>query len=115
LNDKDQSTSPVATQGSAPIRKSKGEVFFDRAVYGGLAGVGTFIATIFMADKLKHGSWKGLHRSFAKGIESVMKWVAPGRNHAESAEKAAMTTSLMMGAISCSFPLVLQSTTKYRW
>lgn len=97
MNDTNQAQTPVEPSATAKIAKSKGEKFFDRAVYGGIAGVGTFVATIFLTYLLKYGSWKSIHKGLATAIEKAATRITPGRSHAALAEEAALTTTLMMG------------------
>ena len=97
MNDTNQAHKPVEPSATARTAKSKGEKFFDRAVYGGIAGVGTFVATIFITYLLKYGSWKGFHNGLARAIEKGLTKIKPGVAHAASAEEIAMTTTLMMG------------------
>ena len=97
MNDTNQAQKPVEPSATAKTVKSKGEKFFDRAVYGGIAGVGTFVATIFITYLLKYGSWKGFHKGLAEAIEKGLTKIKPGVAHAASAEEIAMTTTLMMG------------------
>ncbi|MFZ4542102.1 MAG: hypothetical protein ACOYNL_09975 [Rickettsiales bacterium] len=78
--------------------KSKGEKLFDRAVYGGLAGVGTFALTLYVSFKLNHGNWAG--GRYAKAVDWVEKKCAGMFSPSVSrkvAEQSVMTSSLMMG------------------
>lgn len=86
--------------------KSKGEKLFDRAVYGGLAGVGTFFATLFLADKLKHGGWAGPR--YQRAVEWTQRHLSralPKETSKQIAEEAVMTTSLMMGGNAMILPI----------
>lgn len=77
--------------------KSKGERFFDRAVYGGIAGVGTFIATIPIAYELEHHP--KLKPVFKYVVDKVELGLAqlPFNTTRKTAEKVVMTTTLMQG------------------
>lgn len=92
----------------APVKKtkSKGERAFDWAVYGGIAGVGTFIATVPLTYLFRHttlgeryymGIVNGLHKGVAK--------VAPQLMSKKIAEDAVMTTALMMGGNAMLLPV----------
>ncbi len=88
------------TESAAPRTKSKGEKLFDRTVYAGIAGVGTFVATVFLTHSLKYGSLKRLHEGAVNVVEKFLNNVAPRRGaikNNELAETGVMTTNLMMG------------------
>lgn len=69
---------------------SRGEKLFNWLVYGGIAGVATFIATIPAGYWAKYGGGAKFFKSFGKGLEKLGV-------SARSAEDAAMTTGLMQG------------------
>jgi hypothetical protein len=81
--------------------KSKGEKFFDRAVYAGIAGAGTFVATVVLADELKRGHLQFLHKGGARVFETIAQGVkyvtGRGGKDAKWVDEATMTTNLMMG------------------
>jgi hypothetical protein len=86
--------------------KSRGEKFFDRGVYGGLAGVGTFIATLGLAFQLKHGGWAGPRYNQAIAWTEKKLGAILSKNISRSvAEEAVMTTSLMMGGNAMIVPI----------
>ena len=95
MNDTNQAHKPVEPSATAKTTKSKGETFFDRAVYGGIAGVGTFVATIFLTYLLKYGSWKGFHNGLATAIEKGLSKIKPGVAQAASAEEIAYLRKLL--------------------
>lgn len=69
--------------------KSKGEKLFNRFVYGGLAGVGTFFVTLFAAYELVHGRGRNFYNSSVKGLS---KYIGE-----KAANIAVQTTVLMQG------------------
>ncbi len=91
-----------------PKAKSKGEKLFDRVVYGGIAGVGTFVLTLFMANKFKNGDWAGPRymRATAK-VESALGRVLPETWARKLGAEAIQTTSLMMGGNAMLLPIGL--------
>jgi hypothetical protein len=86
--------------------KSKGEKTFDRAVYVGMAGVGTFFATLYMAFKLKHGGWAGprYQRAVEWTQRNLGRFLSPQTSE-KVAEEAVMTTALMMGGNAMILPI----------
>jgi len=64
----------------APVAKtkSKGEKFFDRFVYGGIAGVGTFLVTLGVALSIKHGRGKGHYMRAVDWMERKLNRIMPG-------------------------------------
>ena len=88
--------------------KSKGERVFDRAVYGGLAGVVTFITTLVIADALKHGRWKNFYAGATRWTQGKLdRFLPASHNTHKIAEQAVMTTSLMMGGNAMLLPIGL--------
>ncbi len=86
--------------------KSKGERVFDRAVYVGLAGVGTFIATLYMSNKFKNGEWLGARYARAvDGLQRFFQKMLPGGASRKMAEETIQTTSLMMGGNAMLLPI----------
>lgn len=77
--------------------KSKGEKFFDRAVYGGIAGVGTFVLTVPLTYLMKYGAWKNGYKWAAEQVEKPLLRFLSSEKAAHYAEQAVMTTTLMMG------------------
>jgi hypothetical protein len=89
---------PVAAETAQVPTKSKGEKFFDRVVYGGIAGVGTFAATLYMANKFKNGEWAGQrYKRAVSGVTNLLKKVLPQKWAESIGTEAIQTTSLMMG------------------
>jgi len=83
------SHNPTSPEGKkAPA--SRGEKIFDWLVYGGIAGLGTFIVTIPMTYWAKYGSGSGYFKSASKWFQS--KGFSP-----QTAEDLSMTSSLMQG------------------
>ncbi len=81
----------------APIApKSKGEKLFDRVVYGGLAGVGTFIITIPVAFLLQYKK-PAYYTDFVHWIERQLGHVFSTSVSRETAEEVVRTTALMQG------------------
>jgi hypothetical protein len=89
---------PVAAEAPHAKTKSKGEKFFDRAVYGGLAGVGTFFATLALAFQIKHGRWsQGIYADAIRGSQRFLSRWASDEASKKFAKEAVETTTLMMG------------------
>jgi hypothetical protein len=86
--------------------KSKGEKTFDRAVYVGMAGVGTFVATLGLAFMLKHGGWAGprYQRAVEWTQRNLGRFLSPQTSE-KVAEEAVMTTALMMGGNAMILPI----------
>lgn len=86
---------PCAT---AKKTKSKGERVFDWAVYGGIAGVGTFVATVPLVYLFRHtAAGERYYTSIVNGLRKALEKVAPQLVSKKIAEDAVMTASLMMG------------------
>lgn len=103
-------TNPATTEAEpcAPAQKpkSKGERLFDWGVYGGIAGVGTFVAGVpltYLFKYTKTGSkyYHGLVDALVKGAEKI----APSVLSKKAAEDAVMTTSLFMGGNAMLIPV----------
>jgi hypothetical protein len=97
---------PVAAEAPHAKTKSKGEKFFDRVVYGGLAGVGTFFATLLIAEKFKNGDWAGPR--YQRTVNSMSKFLnrfCSEKMSKEIAEQSVQTTSLMMGGNAMLIPI----------
>lgn len=89
---------PAETSAEAKPHKSKGEKRFDQIVYGGIAGVGTLLATLPIAYSFKHGKLGGdSYRKAVNWVEKKLNGVLSTKNSRAFAEEAVMTTSLMMG------------------
>ncbi len=98
MNDTNQAQKPVEPSATAKTVKSKGEKFFDRAVYGGIAGVGTFVATLFMSYKLEHGQLAaGRYSKLVDWVEKRLGSFFSTKISRGAAEESVMATSLMMG------------------
>ncbi len=90
----------------APRPKSRGEKWFDRFVYGALAGVGTFIATLYMANKFKNGDWAGPR--YQKAVTATKDFLGKFMSSTASgkvADEVVQTTSLMMGGNAMLIPI----------
>ena len=82
-------TATAPTENKAPPI-SRSEKIFDWLVYGGIAGVGTFIATIPTTYWAKYGGG-------AKYFDASSKWLVKKGLSEQSAEQAVMTSALMQG------------------
>lgn len=85
---------PVAAEAPHAKTKSKGEKFFDRVVYGGIAGLGTFIITVPVTYFLKH------QPTMKPYYEKAVDWLhtkLPASYSRETANKILSTTALMQG------------------
>lgn len=92
----------------ASKHKSKGERVFDWAVYGGIAGVGTFLATVPLTYVLKYSNAGGkYYEGFVDIIHKGLKKVTPGLMSRKVAEDAAMTSALMMGGNAMIWPVAV--------
>lgn len=96
MNEADSHPAP-APCATAPHGKSDGEKLFDRGVYIGLAGVGTFLATVPVAFLLKH------HASVVPYFNKAVDWLhhqinrTPLKISRTTADKVLTTTALMQG------------------
>lgn len=79
-----------ATSTTVPIGKSIGERIFNWIVYGGIAAVGTFFITPFLAYKQQHGGGAQLYQKAISGLQKI------GFSEKHSSV-IAETTSLMHG------------------
>ena len=84
---------------AAKPAKSKGEKLFNRAVYGGLAGVGTFFVTLKAAYELRYGRGKGWYES---SVARLAKHIPE-----TGARIAVETTTLMQGGNLMVLPVLL--------
>ncbi|MDX2095539.1 MAG: hypothetical protein SFW64_06345 [Alphaproteobacteria bacterium] len=88
--------------------KSKGERLFDWLVYGGIAGVGTFIATVPLTYLLKHTAAGGVwYQKAVSGVRGLLERGLSKPTSAAAAEDAVMTTVLMMGGNAMLLPVGL--------
>ena len=78
-------------------KKSKGEALFDWGVYGGIAGVGTFLLTVPLTYLLKYGAGAKAYDAIVEGIEKGLSRVLSPANSKKITDEAVMTTTLMMG------------------
>lgn len=86
--------------------KSKGERFFDWVVYGGIAGVGTFVATLYISNKFLNGTWAGpRYQKAVDALEGYMASVFSKSFARSAAQEAVQTTSLMMGGNAMLVPI----------
>lgn len=69
---------------------SLGEKIFDYATYAGIAGIGTFIVTIPLANAFSHGPFKKITNAFVKGLDTLK--IPKGAQ-----ENIVNTTNLMHG------------------
>ena len=88
-----------AEQAIAPVAavKSKGEKAFDRGVYAGFAGVGTFLLTVPVTYLLKYHGKVAPH--FERAVDTMHRGLSkifPALKR-ETADKVMTTTALMMG------------------
>lgn len=97
-------TASRASAPDAPPARSRGERMFDWGVYGGLAGVGAFVATVPLAYYLKYGGGQRIHQGIAKGFEKIAPFI-PWKTGPKFPENAAMTTSLMQGGNAMLIPI----------
>lgn len=91
-----------------PVKKtkSKGERAFDWAVYGGIAGVGTFIATVPLTYLFRHTAMgERYYTGIVNGLHKAVEKVAPQLVSKKIAEDAVMTTALMMGGNAMLLPV----------
>ncbi len=96
---------PPEPRVEAKIRKSKGGKLFDWGVYGGIAGVGTFIVTIPMAFVLKDGKRAGQYERVVGWVEKhAGRFLSPSTAK-KFAEEAVMTTTLMQGGNAMLIPV----------
>ena len=58
----------ASPQAATPVEKSRGDKLFERWLYGGLNGVGTFIATIPLAYSAKYGKFKEPLENFGERL-----------------------------------------------
>lgn len=94
---------PCAT---AKKTKSKGERVFDWGVYGGIAGVGTFIATVPLTYLFRHTAvGERYYLGIVNGLHKAVEKVAPQLMSKKIAEDAVMTTALMMGGNAMLLPV----------
>jgi len=106
LNETKPEHKPPEPLPEAKNTKSGGEKTFDRAVYVGLAGVGTFIVTLYLAFKLKHGGWAGPRYQEAIGwTQRNLARVFSPETSKKVAEEAVMTSALMMGGNAMIVPI----------
>lgn len=103
-------TDPNATKAEpcadAKKTKSKGERAFDWAVYGGIAGVGTFIATVPLTYLFRHTAvGERYYFGIVNGLHKAVEKVAPQLMSKKIAEDAVMTTALMMGGNAMLLPV----------
>ena len=86
--------------------KSRGEKTFDRAVYVGLAGVGTFMATLGLGYMLKYGGWAGprYNQAIDWTKKNLARVFSPDTSK-KVAEEAVMTSALMMGGNAMILPI----------
>ena len=106
MNTTNPAMTEVAPNAPAQKPKSKGERVFDWLVYGGIAGVGVFVATVpltYLFKYTKTGSkyYHGLVDVLVKGAEKI----APSMLSEKAAEDVVMTTSLMMGGNAMLIPI----------
>lgn len=98
-------------EAAAPVaeprrHRSVGERIFDWSVYGGIAGVGAFVATVPAAYLLKYGRLQWFDQSLSKGFERILKAVGPASwDHAKVGAKMATTTTLMQGGNAMLLPI----------
>jgi hypothetical protein len=93
---------------NAPAKKtkSKGERLFDWAVYGGIAGVGTFVATVPLTYMFKHTrTVSKYYHGLVDLLHKASEKIAPSILSKKVAEDAVMTTSLMMGGNAMLLPV----------
>lgn len=83
----------------APASKSKGEKRFDQLVYGGLAGLGTLILTVPLAERLQHkwGWSQKLLAGMEKRTESLLSTFLSAEKSKKYAQDATSVTALMEG------------------
>jgi hypothetical protein len=100
---------PATASDSGLLRpKSKGEKFFDRAVYGGLAGVGTFLVTLGIAYQLIHGKLLGGHYTrVVDWVEKKAVQVFSPSTSKKIAKEGVLTSTLMMGGNAMLLPVGL--------
>lgn len=99
---------PHEAEPCAPVKKtkSKGERFFDWAVYGGIAGVGTFVATVPLTYLFRHTAvGERYYFGIVNGLHKAVEKVAPQLVSKKIAEDAVMTTALMMGGNAMLLPV----------
>ncbi len=102
---------PIALQEKAeptpaPVAaKSKGEKLFDRAVYGGLAGVGTFFATLYLTFNMRYGKWASQYNRMVDRSTDALGKLLPASASRAAAEKSVLTTALMMGGNAMLLPV----------
>ena len=109
-SDRLNTTNPAISEaepGATPTKhKSKGDRVFDWLVYGGLAGVGTFVATVPLAYMFKYTKTGA---KYSEGLANVLhkasEKIAPNVLSKKVAEDAVMTTSLMMGGNAMLIPI----------
>ncbi len=58
--------------------RSVGERVFDWGVYGGIAGIGAFVATVPLAYTLKYGKLQWFHTKLSHGIEGSRRRLRRG-------------------------------------
>lgn len=90
---------PPVKSVEAPLikEKSKGEKAFDKVVYGGFAGVGTFVLTLPVAFKIKHGRWAEGYGKLINMTEKGLSRFLPAGVSSKVAEQVVETTVLMQG------------------
>lgn len=98
---------PAEPKLEAKETKSKGEKLFNRFVYGGLAGVVTFVVTLLAAFEIKHGRWNPHYTRAVNRVEGWLKQVMPSLASRKAAEIAVETTALMQGGNLMVIPVLL--------
>lgn len=76
---------------------SRGEKVFDWATYGGLAGVGTFVITVPIADWITHGGGAKYYEQAKNWLNTKGLKAIPEKHRGGIAGGLLMTTALMQG------------------
>lgn len=90
---------PVVGKPATPARKTRGDVLFDRLIYAGLNGVGTFVLTVPMAYWARYGEGR-------KAFESGANWISKTfRMNGKDAAAVADTMGLGLGGTAMIAPV----------
>ena len=78
-------------------KESKGALLFDRVVYAGIAGVGTFVVTVPVAYELEHNArFRPVFEKAVQGVETGLSKLHINIAH-DTARGVVKTTTLMQG------------------
>lgn len=88
-------------------KRSRGESLFDWTVYGGIAGVGTFVATLWLTKWLTEGRGSAFTEKCVAKLEGGLSRFFTPETSKNVAKQATLTTALMQGGNMMLLPVAL--------